>query len=337
MISEPTLDVIVPSYKTSSFVKEYEHQLFSPSLEGKVRFLLIDDGSPDDTYEQILAVSSRHSDYFIPFSKKNGGHGSVINFGLSKIKAPFFSVMDGDDFLKLKELEKLISFLSERGDEIDAVICDFSDVDVVSKTSNLRTLPLKEGPMTIAEIAPKSPSDEMPFLLARTFYRSEIWTQNNIKVIEGVFYDDCFYNVCAIQYIKKMFYVHLDVYQYRHFSSISEEQSTSLRSISKHSNDMWTIVNGIFALLSEETNPSALQYTKVYLAMLCWRLYLYLLIGSDDKAKRKRQLKSLDHKVKSISLINALIKKKKVVLLYRLFARNFLSAGSKIAKKFVDI
>ena len=92
---EPILTIIIPSYNTSKFVDECLPTFIDDYLIGKVVIYLIDDGATDDTQGKIQKYVMDYPDLFKFVHKENGGHGSVINFGVHNlVKSKYFKIID---------------------------------------------------------------------------------------------------------------------------------------------------------------------------------------------------------------------------------------------------
>ncbi|MBU4242648.1 MAG: polyprenol monophosphomannose synthase [Nanoarchaeota archaeon] len=84
--------------------------------------LVVDDNSPDKTWETVEKYSQKHPNIHLLLRKKKSGLGSAyiegINFAIDKLKADFVFNMDAD----LSHDPKLISKMLEQGKEFNLVI-----------------------------------------------------------------------------------------------------------------------------------------------------------------------------------------------------------------------
>lgn len=315
MPTNSILDVIVPSYKTSKFVDKYAELLYKKELNGKVRFLLIDDGSPDDTLAKITTLSKAFPDYFLSFTKTNGGHGSVINYGLEIVKSPYFKIMDGDDYLDKEELEKLVVFLEKN--DFDVVITKFSK-DYISNgkkelcqtwiTSNREIKNINELPT-------------FSISLASSTFKSSLFRDNELRMREKVFYEDLEYSFFPLAYISSIYCLDSVLYHYIQYDQQLPDhiQSVAMSSIAKHAFDHNKVINDIldfYSTLDDNKKISIKKHALDFISKQAIQNYTYLLLNNSKEAKDT--LIKFDKKIKAFKEINKIIKKNKIVRLLRI-------------------
>jgi glycosyltransferase involved in cell wall biosynthesis len=96
MTTEPDVDVVIPTLNAGVHLEECLSSIRCQSYEGRIRIMVIDGGSTDDT----LLVSNQHSaDVFVrPGMYATGLHGAR-NYGLSLCKAEYYWQIDSDNIL----------------------------------------------------------------------------------------------------------------------------------------------------------------------------------------------------------------------------------------------
>ena len=93
------VDIIVPCYNEEEMIDLF-YQETSKIISGidgyEFRFIFVDDGSRDKTYEKLFALAEKHSDVkFLSFSK-NFGKEAAMYAGLVYTEGDYVIIMDAD-------------------------------------------------------------------------------------------------------------------------------------------------------------------------------------------------------------------------------------------------
>ncbi len=98
--------VIIPAYNVSGIVERAVRsaaaQTFSP-----LEILVIDDGSTDNTVEEVRALGSEIPSLRLLSTPANGGPSAARNIGLREAKADWIALLDADDAWEPGRLERL--------------------------------------------------------------------------------------------------------------------------------------------------------------------------------------------------------------------------------------
>lgn len=103
---QPLVSVIMPAYKTETFIKKSIESVQSQSFT-EWELIVIDDGSPDSLLEivaKMMAIDQRIK----LFSQKNSGVSVARNKGLSLAKGKYVAFLDSDDIWESSFLKKMI-------------------------------------------------------------------------------------------------------------------------------------------------------------------------------------------------------------------------------------
>jgi glycosyltransferase involved in cell wall biosynthesis len=111
-LKNPTLSVIMVVYNGGVFLKEAIESVLVQTF-GNFEFLIINDGSTDETIE---IIDSFNDERIIVFNRKHYGLTSSLNFGLQKAKAPIIARMDADDICLPDRLKIQVIELEKRSD-----------------------------------------------------------------------------------------------------------------------------------------------------------------------------------------------------------------------------
>lgn len=115
------ISIIFPMYNERDNVVHYNADLF-PVIDAiaqrtgeRFEFVFVDDGSSDDTVEQIKLLAAGRSDIKILVHRKNSGMGTAIKTGLGSSLGDLVITMDADLTFRPADIEKLIEKYRETG------------------------------------------------------------------------------------------------------------------------------------------------------------------------------------------------------------------------------
>lgn len=97
------VSVIIPLYNVESLIEETIDGLLNQTLK-EVEFILIDDGSSDDTY-QLATNLTKDNHRFNIVQQENGGPAAARNHGLRLAKGEYICFVDADDLISNSALE----------------------------------------------------------------------------------------------------------------------------------------------------------------------------------------------------------------------------------------
>lgn len=117
------LSVVIPCYNESAVLPLLFERLLSslPQTGAGWEVLLVDDGSRDDTFQQLSAMSARDSRFKVLSFSRNFGHQTAVFAGLTYAVGEFVAVMDADLQDPPEFLMKCIDKLKEGYDVVYAV------------------------------------------------------------------------------------------------------------------------------------------------------------------------------------------------------------------------
>lgn len=112
MKPEWKITVFTPTYNRSRIIERLYKSL-RRQTNMDFEWLIVDDGSSDNTEEVIQSWQAENNTFPIRYYKKeNGGKCSAINMGLELAQGELFFTVDSDDYLTDDALEKIISWES---------------------------------------------------------------------------------------------------------------------------------------------------------------------------------------------------------------------------------
>lgn len=120
----PLISVIMPTFNRAKTIERAIKSVLNQTYTN-IEFIIIDDGSTDNTSE----ILSRFSDHRIVIFRheKNKGVTAAKNTGLKNIKGEWFSIFDSDDEMFPEAIETMISIPLYFDKNVTAVTCNCLD------------------------------------------------------------------------------------------------------------------------------------------------------------------------------------------------------------------
>ncbi len=116
MHNEPLVTVIMPSYNSSSFIKESVESIINQSY-GKWELLITDDNSIDDTIRIVENLKINEPRIKLFKNEKNMGPAFSRNICLENAEGKYIAILDSDDLADRERLEEQVDYL-EKNDNI---------------------------------------------------------------------------------------------------------------------------------------------------------------------------------------------------------------------------
>ncbi len=108
-----TVSILVPVWNEEKTVSGTIHSLLSLDYpKDKLKILIIDDGSTDNTW-QVIQKFTNHPSIEV-YRKENGGKYTALNFGLSKIDTEFVGCLDADSFVQKDALKNIMLYFENK-------------------------------------------------------------------------------------------------------------------------------------------------------------------------------------------------------------------------------
>ena len=107
------ITVFTPTYNRAYILPKLYESLSNQTIKN-FEWLIVDDGSTDDTEILIKSFISKSNFPILYFKKENEGKHIAINFGTQKAKGNLFFIVDSDDFIA----ENTIEYLEKKYKEI---------------------------------------------------------------------------------------------------------------------------------------------------------------------------------------------------------------------------
>lgn len=250
------LTVVIPAYNSEAYLERAVESLLP--FKEQLEIIIVDDGSVDMTAQIADRYASLYADAVIVVHKENGGHGSAINCGLSRATCPYFKVLDSDDYFDRAALASLLALLDKASlaayEKVDLIFTDYTIElllqqfqDKTATFSNEELYPKERDkkflylPNTLKAVLPQNCiftwdkarcwSFRHLLIMHSLCYSTEFLRSINLHLPEGVYYEDNYFSLIPLQYVRKMYYLPVCLYVYY---IGRPDQSVSLQKIVKN-------------------------------------------------------------------------------------------------------
>ena len=189
------ISIVVPIYNAEKYLNKCLDSLINQTKK-ELEFILINDGSTDDSEKIITSYHDKRIKYF---KNKNQGIGKTRNFGIEKATGKYLMFLDSDDYLSEETCELLYQKAEKR--QADLIVFDYSRVE----KNNLNKV-------RISAFTPTNIKENKELLLkinlgpCNKIYKTALIKDNNIKFEEN-----------------------LKVNEFLHYYTIHEKSETTVR------------------------------------------------------------------------------------------------------------
>lgn len=91
----PPVSIIVPAYNEERVIGSTVRSLLNQAYEGDLEIIVVDDGSPDGTYDCVMKEFG-DDPRVTAYRKENGGKASALNFGIARARGEIVVCLDAD-------------------------------------------------------------------------------------------------------------------------------------------------------------------------------------------------------------------------------------------------
>lgn len=114
--------IITAFYNTGKYLRESIESVINQDIgfEDNVQYILVDDGSDDNSKDIALEYQKLYPQNILVLSKENGGVASARNLGLKYIEGEYVNFLDSDDKFATNSLKAIDDYLSSHTD-VDVV------------------------------------------------------------------------------------------------------------------------------------------------------------------------------------------------------------------------
>lgn len=289
------LSIAVPCYNSEAYMEKCIHSLLTGGTE--VEIIIVDDGSTDKTPEIADKYAQDYPDIVKVIHQENGGHGEAVNTGIRNATGIFFKVVDSDDWVSIsayKEILNKIASLAGEQQLVDMLISNF-----VYAKEGVR----HKKSMRYRNILPRNRVftwDDVKYfrkgrylLMHSVIFRTKLLHECHLQLPEHTFYVDNIYVYHPLPFVKTMYYLDVDFYQYyigREDQSVNEKvminRVNQQLKVNYHMIDDYKLSSA-----SEIKNRKLRQYMRNYLEIIMVVSSIMLIrSGTKENLQKKLEL-----------------------------------------------
>lgn len=287
------LSVGIPCYNSAA----YMHNAIESCLVlgDDVEIIVIDDGSQkDNTLEIGKAYEAQYPGIVKCIHQENGGHGQAVNTGLANATGLYYKVLDSDDWFDKDSLLKVAQKLKELRDS--GTVADMVITNYVYEKVNEN----KHSVIRYTNVLPqdrlfewKDTKHFLPhqnILMHSVIYNRQLLLDCNLVLPKHTFYVDNLFVYQPLPYVKKMYYMNIDLYRYyigREDQSVNEKIMIGRMDQQLRVNKLMIDCCDVTALEDKKCR----RYMIKYLSMIsCVSTVLCIKSGTQEHLEAKKEL-----------------------------------------------
>lgn len=282
----------VPCYNSEAYLKKCIDSLLKGGDD--VEIIIVNDGSSDSTPAIANKYRLNYPKIVKVVHKENGGHGSGVNKALQLASGLYFKVVDSDDWLDEDALAKLLDTIRKcvkNNDLPDLFICNYIYEHAADNTQNKmsynRLMPV-DRIFTWDEVK-KFPVAHIMMMHA-LIYKTQPLKESGTVLPERTFYVDNIFAYKPLPYMKKIYYLDVDLYRY--FIGRSDQSININNFVGRYEQQIRVMKEIISSYSYDEINqfPKPLRdYMLHYIGTIMMNTLLFT--GAADSPERRQSLK----------------------------------------------
>ena len=237
------LSVIVPVYNVEKYIRRCIESIYCQGLaDNEFELILVNDGTPDKSFEVISDIVNQHSNISI-VEQYNQGMSVARNKGISIAKGTYIMFVDSDDLLR----DNCLSILLEKAvsSSADMIIADYvkmADEDIEHLISpkfsvGYQTIVMSGTDAFLNFFNPKQ------CFIWRTLYKKAFIDEFHLEFIPGIYFEDIPFTINCYLHSNQVILLNIPFYIYRqhHNSTVSSINCKKLLDINKVITYLWSL------------------------------------------------------------------------------------------------
>lgn len=210
------LSIITPAYNASGFLPALMASVDAASRETAVEWILVDDGSTDDTADLFRSSLASHPSWQL-MQQANAGVAAARNHGLASARGEYVWFVDADDLVVPQAMPALIGAADTNVDAISFQAERFSGAGAAGQATTIVYRASKpEWPQHgISWVSQLIEQKDWKHYLWQYWYRRQLLTEHSIQFEAGMIHEDIAFATRAALLAESVLYVGEVAYRYR--------------------------------------------------------------------------------------------------------------------------
>lgn len=115
IVGGPLVSIVIPVHAVEQYLAECLKSVVNQTYRN-LEIIVVDDGSPDSSYEIASAYAKADSRINV-VRRKNGGLGAARNTGVAEARGRYLTFVDSDDILPPDAIDRMVSSLQQTGSD----------------------------------------------------------------------------------------------------------------------------------------------------------------------------------------------------------------------------
>ncbi len=301
---EKILTIVVPAYNAETCLRDNLESFCIESVLPDIEILVINDGSTDRTQEIAEEYVKQYPDSYRVITKKNGGHGSGINWGIRYASGVYFKVVDADDWVDREAFCRLVETLKRQ--DADVVYSGFLWTYDEGQNDREQYATRAEIPVPFEGVVYQKVyrfedvSASLYMKMHSMTIRTDILRSHGIQIDEKCYYVDTEYITYPIPYVQTICFVEGYVYMYRIGRQGQSVGMEKMQQYEKHYDRVITSLLNFYGKLGTEIPCTAPK--KRYIAGLIARVAagkMKIMLSFPGNSRKKQELQMFDENLRN--------------------------------------
>lgn len=216
------LSIIIPVYDTERYLRKCFESIIPLMEVLVVEVIFVNDGSPDNSIALINEFKRNYSFVKI-INQDNQGLSSARNRGIKEAKGDYFILLDSDDWIEWKSIERVYHIANKKQLELVGFHLQFINQSYTEGTISRKHKLAYDTIMSGSEalIGGYQPSSSCLFMYNKNFIKS-----NNLQFYKGIMQEDVEFSIRLLIPAKQICFT--DIVAYKYYRRNNSMTTTSL-------------------------------------------------------------------------------------------------------------